>query len=136
MNVTTERLHEFAVRYTAAWSSGVPQRVANCYAEDGWLKVNSAMPAVGRSAISEVARGFMSAFPDLELTMDGVGVAGALAIYRWTFAGTNTGPGGSGNRVRFSGYEEWKIGEHGLIAESLGHFDEAEYQWQLKNGIG
>jgi len=29
------------------------------------------------------------------------------------------------------GYEEWTIGADGLIAKSLGHFDEAEYKRQL-----
>ena len=33
--------------------------------------------------------------------------------------------------VRVSGYEQWRIGADGLIAESLGHFDSAEYQHQL-----
>jgi hypothetical protein len=53
--------------------------------------------------------------------------------YHWTLVGTNTGPGGTGNRVRISGYEEWTISPHGLIASSLGHFDEDEYARQLTN---
>lgn len=31
-----------------------------------------------------------------------------------------------------SGYELWKIDNRGLIAESKGHFDTAEYERQLK----
>jgi hypothetical protein len=49
--------------------------------------------------------------------------------------GTNTGPGGTGNRVRISGFEEWRIGDDGLIAESQGHFDQAEYDRQLEHGV-
>ena len=45
---------------------------------------------------------------------------------------TNTGPGGTGKSVRIHGYEEWTFGADGLIAESKGHYDEAEYQRQLK----
>jgi hypothetical protein len=56
-------------------------------------------------------------------------------IYRWTLAGTNSGPGGTGNRVRISGFEEWRIGDDGLIAESLGNFDAAEYQRQVEHGV-
>jgi hypothetical protein len=52
-----------------------------------------------------------------------------------TLTGTNTGPGGTGKAVRISGYEEWTLGADGLIATSLGHFDEAEYQRQLKEGV-
>ena len=34
-----------------------------------------------------------------------------------------------------SGYEVWKIDNDGLIAESKGHFDAAEYERQLKYGF-
>jgi hypothetical protein len=40
-----------------------------------------------------------------------------------------------GKRVRISGYELWKIDNDGLIAESKGHFDNAEYECQPKEGI-
>lgn len=33
-----------------------------------------------------------------------------------------------------AGYEEWTFGSDGLIARSLGHYDEAEYQRQLQEG--
>jgi len=54
--------------------------------------------------------------------------------FHWTLTGTNTGPGGTGKRVRISGYELWKIRNDELIAESKGHFDSAEYERQLKEG--
>jgi hypothetical protein len=47
---------------------------------------------------------------------------------------TDTGPGGTGKSVRITGYEEWTIGPDDLIAESKGHYDEAEYQRQLESG--
>jgi len=49
--------------------------------------------------------------------------------------GTNTVPGGTGKRVRISGYELWKIDNDGLIAESKGHFDSAEYDPQIKEAF-
>ena len=55
--------------------------------------------------------------------------------YRWTLIGTNTGPGGTGNRVRITGFEEWSFGDDGLIAESQGHYDQAEYTRQLEHGV-
>ena len=33
--------------------------------------------------------------------------------FHWTLTGTNTGPGGTGKRVRISGYELWKIDNAG-----------------------
>jgi uncharacterized protein (TIGR02246 family) len=135
MKVEPTRLRDFAERYTAAWCSKDPAAVAGFYSPKGSLSVNGATPAVGRSAISAVAQGFMTAFPDLEVTMDDVLVEGNHAVYHWTLAGTNTGPGGTGQRVRISGFEVWEIGVDGLIAESHGHFDDASYQRQLKHGV-
>ena len=60
---------------------------------------------------------------------------GDNAQYRWTLVGTNTGPGGTGRRVKISGFEEWTIGDDGLIAASLGHYDQAEYDRQVEHGV-
>jgi hypothetical protein len=60
----------------------------------------------------------MSAFPNLVVHMDRLAIESAAIEYRWTLTGTNTGPGGTGRSVRISGYEEWKFGVDGLIAES------------------
>jgi hypothetical protein len=68
------------------------------------------------------------------VTMDRLDADGNRGTFHWTLTGTNSGPGGTGNAVRISGYEEWRFGADGLIAESKGHFDEAEYQRQLKGG--
>jgi len=131
---TSGGLRRLAEEYTAAWCGGDPARVASFYAEDGSLSINGAAPAVGREAIAEVACGFMTAFPDMRVSMDGLRSEGEGAFYQWTLTGTNTGPGGTGNAVRVSGHEGWKIGPDGLIAESKGQFDEAEYQRQLNAG--
>jgi len=77
----------------------------------------------------------MNAFPDMKVIMDELVVEGDRAVYHWTLIGTNTGPGGSGKRVHISGFEEWRIGGDGLIAESRGHFDSAEYQRQLEGSV-
>jgi len=126
------KLREFATRYTAAWGSQNAASVASFFAENGSLKINNGTPSVGRAAITAAAQGFMTTFPDMVVTMDDLGLEGDRVVYRWTLTGTNTGPGGTGKAVRISGYEEWNIGADGLIAESKGHFDEAEYQRQLK----
>jgi steroid delta-isomerase-like uncharacterized protein len=131
MNQT--RLTDFATRYAAAWSSQHPDSLASYYAETGSLTVNAGAPSVGRAAITATAQGYMSAFPDMVVKMASVSQQGSHAIFHWTWTGTNTGPGGTGKAVSIRGYEEWTIGPDGLIAESKGHFDEAEYQRQLKS---
>jgi uncharacterized protein (TIGR02246 family) len=133
MNAAT--LREFATRYAAAWCSQDAARVASFYAPNGSLTINAGKPSVGRSAIAAAAQGFMTAFPNLVVRMDDVRLDGDRAVFRWTVTGTNTGPGGTGKAVRFSGYEEWSFDPDGLIASSQGRFDEAEYQRQLKEGL-
>ena len=128
------RLREFAERYTAAWCSQDAARVADFFSADGSLAINGGAPAVGRGAITQAAQGFMTAFPDLMVMMDDVVDQGERMIYKWTLVGTNTGPGGTGHRVRISGFENWRIGADGLVAKSEGNFDSAAYQRQLGRG--
>ena len=126
-----DQLKDFAKRYTAAWCSQNAASVASCYVENGSLKINDGTPSVGRKEITSAAQNFMTAFPDMVVAMDDVSIDGDHVIYRWTLTGTNTGPGGTGNPVNISGYEEWTMNADGLIGSSKGHFDEAEYQRQL-----
>jgi steroid delta-isomerase-like uncharacterized protein len=132
MNQT--ELTDFANRYAAAWSSQDPASLAAFYTEDGSLTVNAGAPAVGRAAITTTAQGFMTAFPDMVVKLKEASQEDRHAIFRWVWIGTNTGPGGTGKQVRLEGYEEWTLGADGLIAESKGHYDEAEYARQLQFG--
>src|ERR1041384_2494926 len=108
-------IKEFAFRYTEAWCSHDADRVASFFAENGSLKINDAVPSMGRAAIANAARGFMTAFPDLIVHMRGLELHGEHYRYLWTLISTNSGLGGNGNRVQISAYEEWTIGHNGLI---------------------
>jgi len=98
-------LRDFAAHYTAAWCSQNPESVAAFFSPDGSLRVNDDPAAVGRNAITQVAQSFMTAFPNLSVMMDDLLVRGDVVEYYWTLIGTNTGPGGTGRRVRISGFE-------------------------------
>ena len=131
--MTDSELTAFATRYTAAWCSQDAASVAAFFAQDGSLTINNGVPSIGRTAIAAAAQDFMTAFPDMVVAMDGVDYQGDRAVYRWTLTGTHTGPGGSGRSVRISGYEEWMLDADGLIADSQGHFDAAEYNRQTRS---
>jgi nuclear transport factor 2 (NTF2) superfamily protein len=131
-----DRVRKLAERYTAAWGSRDPESVAAFFAEDGSLTVNDDEPAVGREAIAGVARSFMTDLPDMVLFFDGLEGRGDRARFYWTLDATNSGPGGTGNRVRVSGHETWRFDEDGLILESQGEFPEEEYERQLEVGYG
>jgi predicted ester cyclase len=130
--MTSDELKKFAASYAEAWCSQNPQNVAAFFAERGSISINNGPPAVGRAAIAREAKAFMTTFPDMIVTFDKLESQPNGTAFHWTLTGTNTKPGGTGNRVRISGYELWKIDNDGLIAESLGHFDAAEYERQLK----
>lgn len=127
MNDDSE-LTKFAKRYAEAWCSQDPEKVAAFYAKSGSISVNGASPV----PIAEVARRFMRDFPDMLVTFDKLENTPTGTKFHWTFTGTNTGPGGTENRVKISGYELWKIDKDGLISESKGHFDAADYERQLR----
>ena len=124
-----------AERYTAAWCRHDPEGVARFFAPNGALTINGGPPSVGRPAIAAAAQSFITTFPDLVVSMDGLENDGSRFVYRWTLDGRNTGPGGTGRAVRISGSETWTLGADGLIAESQGRFDSADYARQLRGGV-
>ena len=65
-----DKMVEFGQKYTDAWNSKQPEKMASFFAEDGILTINKGTPAVGRKQLAETAQSYMEAFPDMELTMD------------------------------------------------------------------
>ena len=128
----SDELSNFAQRYAKAWCSQNPESVAAFFAENGSISINNGPPAIGRAAIAKEAQAFMTTFPDMVVTFDKLEPRGDRTAFHWTLTGTNNGPGGTGNKVRISGHELWKIGNDGLIAESKGHFDATDYEKQLR----
>jgi uncharacterized protein (TIGR02246 family) len=124
-------LTEFATRYAAAWSSQDPVAFASFYTENGSLQINDGEPSIGRDEITETARSFMTSFPDMVVRLVDLRQTNGHVEFHWHWTGTNTGPGGTGNAVDLRGYEQWTLGEDGLILESHGNMDDAEYQRQL-----
>ena len=134
-HVDMTALRDFATQYTAAWCSNDAASVAAFYSSRGSLTINGGVPSVGTRAITEAAQGFMTAFPDLKVSMDDLVQTHDEWIYKWTLEGRNTGPGGTGKRVRISGYEQWRMGDDGLISQSLGHYDAADYAHRVEHGV-
>ena len=127
-------LTDLGTRYAAAWSSQDPALLASFYADNGALRVNDGPPSVGRNAVTATARAYMTAFPDMVVKMTRMSQEEGHPVFHWLWTGTNTGPGGTGKSVRLAGYEVWTLDARGRIVESRGHYDEAEYQRQLKAG--
>jgi predicted ester cyclase len=125
-----KQIEQLARTYTEAWCSRDPARVAGHYVPGGMIAINGG----DATGIAEVAEAFIAAFPDIEVFLDDLVLReDGIVEYRWTFTGTSAETGKS---VRVRGFEEWTIASGRLIAESRGHYDQAEYHRQLQNGIG
>ena len=129
-----DALTAFATRYAAAWSGQDPVAFAAFYAEDASFRINDGEPSIGRAAIEQTARDFMTAFPDMIVSLVDVRRAGDVVEFHWHWTGTNSGPGGTGNAVNLVGFEAWTLADDGLILSSQGHLDDVEYQRQLTAG--
>ena len=129
--VPIEDRTSLATRYAAAWSGKDPLKFGAFYNEQGSLVVNGSA-SIGRAAIIETARSYMEAFPDMAVRFDSLREEPDATVFHWTWTGTNTGPGGTGRAVHLTGYERWTFDGDGLIVKSDGHFDNDEYQRQLK----
>lgn len=121
------QIEQLARDYTEAWCSRDPARVASHYAPGGTIAINGGEPA----PIADVAQAFIAAFPDIEVFQDDLVVVDDVVEYHWTFTGTSAE---TGKPVRIQGFEDWMIGSDGLIAVSRGHYDQAEYERQLREG--
>ncbi|MEO5500284.1 MAG: nuclear transport factor 2 family protein [Ginsengibacter sp.] len=126
---------DFGEKYAAAWSGQDAAAHAKFFAPEGSQIVNNGTAAIGRDAIAKVAQSFMTAFPDMLVVCDSLPTTSKGIEFHWTLTGTNTGPGGTGNKVHITGVEILQFGSNGLIKESNGSFDEAEYNRQLKDGF-
>ena len=134
-DMETNNLLEFGKKYAQAWCSQKPDSVAAYFSDSGSLTVNNGTPAVGRQAISKVAESFMTAFPNIIVAMDSLSTTSKGTEFHWTLTGTNTGPNGTGKKVKISGVEIWQLDYKGLIKQSLGSFNADEYERQLKYGV-
>jgi uncharacterized protein (TIGR02246 family) len=128
-------IRQMAERYTQAWCSRSGKAVASSFAENATSIINAGEPTVGRPAIAEAMGAFFADFPDLVLRMDDLRSGGNQAIYLWTLEGTNSGPGGTGNFVRISGWQSWRLSDDLLILAADGGFDAADYERQIREGV-
>jgi steroid delta-isomerase-like uncharacterized protein len=83
-----------------------------CHSEGGELRGVQAF-------LDQVHGPFLTALPDLRLTVEGTVAEGDQVVVRWTAAGTHTGPGlgmpPSGRKVRFRGMTWMRFSDGKLV---------------------
>ncbi len=125
-------IQEVAEAYAAAWCSGDPVAVASFYAEDGKIIINRGDPHEGRAAVLEMVTGFYSEFPGLIVRLEHLRIAGNHVMFGWVLEGTHSQ---TGKTVSVPGWEEWDLDENLKVKSSLGWFDAAEYDRQVREGL-
>lgn len=125
-----QHYEDFASRYTEAWNSHEPARVAEFFTPDVRFTINGGEPYVGREGVARMVQEYLAEVPDLVTVMEGLDSEGGRVVYHWSVIGTHAG---TGNPVDISGTEVWRFDDGGLIAESVEAFDQAEYQRQVQH---
>jgi|ERR1044072_7275174 uncharacterized protein (TIGR02246 family) len=128
MAIRRDQAVKLAQDYTGAWNTGLPQAVADLYATDGKIVINSGNAWTGRAKVAEMAAGFFADVPDLLLACNEVRHAGDHIVYLWTFTGTHAG---TKNSLSIAGWEEWDVDSNLKITSSRGWFDTTDYARQI-----
>ncbi|WP_372572789.1 SgcJ/EcaC family oxidoreductase [Ruegeria jejuensis] len=129
MATAQDKLQNLARNYALAWSSGNPDYVASFFAPGGQITIYRGAPLVGQAAVAEVAKGFFTEFPDLDMTCDTMRKAGDHALFAWTLQGTHAE---TGNQVTIRGWEEWEMDAELRIRSAHVWFDPDDHQRQIE----
>jgi steroid delta-isomerase-like uncharacterized protein len=90
--MTRRQMIDRASEALAAWNRGDPEGVVANMAEDViWRDVALGMPTQGRQALLEAAQAYMTAFPDLRLSVSSYTIDGPRLVQEWTSTGTHQG---------------------------------------------
>lgn len=119
----------------SAWNTG------NLGVLDAYLATNTTRRAPASlfsdahnlTELKQVITDFRTAFPDTKVTIDEAFFLEGRSFTKWTFTGTNTGPGArpaTGKPVKVSGVSFARY-EGGKMIEELVYFDALEFLSQL-----
>lgn len=119
----------------AAWNEGDLAGLDSTVAE---TVVRRAPPSVNSDAtdlggLKQVISDFRTAFPDAHVEIDEIYYQDDRSFARWTFTGTNTGPGdfpATGRPIRITGTSFSRFADNKLT-EELVHFDSMDMMTQL-----
>ncbi|MEL7467073.1 MAG: nuclear transport factor 2 family protein [Pseudomonadota bacterium] len=125
-------IKDLAEAYAAARSSGNPNAVVSFYRDDGQITINRGDPIEGQAALLDMVSSFYAEFPGLTVELEHLRIAGDHVMFGWVLEGTHSE---TGNHVRVPGWEEWDLDENNKVRVSLGWFDAAEYERQIREGV-
>jgi steroid delta-isomerase-like uncharacterized protein len=129
----SKELKPLADKFVEVWNNGNYDEL-DALLDPGFVRSVNQIPDVeGVDGMKKVMSGFRTAFPDLKITIDNEVYAENSAAVRWTFSGTNTGPGDmppTGKSVEIWGLEILHF-VNGKISKQILAYDEKSLLEQL-----
>lgn len=133
-NMNTAELKAFAKEYAAAWSSINPANVLALHSENSRLSVNDGEPAIGKNAIRKIIDDFMRGYPDLHIQVNDVVEEPTGTVFYCNVIATNSGPGGTGEKINMAVQEFWRFDDNGKFIEIEAYDDPEKFNRRLKHG--
>jgi len=126
-------LKSFGKKYAEAWSSHNPDNVLALHSETSRLSVNDGEPAIGKQAIRKIVQGFIESYPDLHIQVNDVVEKQNKIIFYCNVIATNSGPGGTGNKINMEVQEFWTFDENCKFIEINAYDDQEKFARHLGN---
>lgn len=126
-----------AERALAAWNRRDPDGVVADVADDViWRDAGLGMPLQGRKALREVTWAYMTAFPDLRITVGSYTIDGLRLVYEWVSTGTHQGVlmglAPTGRWIENYGATVTTCDEDGLVIEGAAYWNPLVMYRQLR----
>ena len=125
----------FAKKYGQAWSSNDPSKVLALHSESSRLSVNDGEPAIGKPEIRKVVEAFIEGFPDLYIQVNDIVIEERGIVFYCNAIATNSGPGGTGNKINIEIHEIWTFDESGKFTEVRAYDDPEDFERQLNQNF-
>ena len=125
------KLRELGIQYENAWRRLIPEEVFSFQAKNCVTSINDGNLMISAEERLDGIIGFMEAFPNLLITMRETVEEERGTVFYWNLKGTNTGQGGTGNRIDIDGCDVWKLDNDNKITELNIYFDAEEYERQV-----
>lgn len=121
--------------FAGAWQTGNTDALDEIVDPSFERRAPAGGSASGPEELKARINEFHAAYPDMDLTIDDIYYLENTAIVRWTFRGTNTGPGPgeaepTGNAVEVSGMTEARFVDGKVVLEDV-YFDSLSWMEQL-----
>jgi steroid delta-isomerase-like uncharacterized protein len=133
--MTRDQIVELCERQLEAWNAHDPGGVGAVFASDATLQDAGGESVTGRDAIAARAKGYIDAFPDLQLQICALSVDGNKYALEWRASGTNTGSLAgmppTNKSVLIEGCDVAEVGDDGLVHREMDYWNEASMMRQL-----